>query len=137
MEDIFIRCPHILDIVCGYLDYESLEKCRLVNKSFFKLFDRKIYWIRAIQKFLVHHYRKGLNDRRENFTGQKFTRFVGNHLNKKSSFSKMQIETSKYTTLRFKITMNSLYNMMSKYFCSLRIFAFYVQTLFYHKTFHV
>ena len=54
MEDICIRCPHLAEIIFGYLDDKSLTKSRLVNKQWCEFIDSgRIIWIRILKKCIM------------------------------------------------------------------------------------
>ena len=54
MENLCLRCPHIAEMIFGYLDNQSLTKSKLVSKSWYALIDNgRTVSIRIIKKYIL------------------------------------------------------------------------------------
>ena len=51
MPNLISRFPHLIEEICGLLDYQTLEKCREVNENWHNtVINQRIYWIQTISK---------------------------------------------------------------------------------------
>ena len=54
MENLCLRCPHIAEMIFGYLDNQSLTNSKLVSKSWYALIDNgRTISIRIIKKYIL------------------------------------------------------------------------------------
>ena len=57
LDDICLKCPHVFELICEHLDYETLKNFRLVNKIwYFTVGNGKTFWKRIIEHRILNYY---------------------------------------------------------------------------------